>query len=43
MLNTSFFQIIILILFIFLLFGDFNRLKKNILELTKKFLKKQEE
>lgn len=40
MYNTSFFQICILLIFVFLLFGDINKVKTNITELYKNFNKK---
>lgn len=43
MFNTSFFQLIIIVLLVFLLFGDFSRLKKNVTKVIKKIFTKQEE
>ena len=43
MFNISFFQIVIVICLIFILFGDFSRFKKNVILLKKKIYKKQEE
>jgi hypothetical protein len=40
MYNTSFFQIAILILLIFFLFGDINKIKENTLNLYKSISKK---
>jgi Sec-independent protein translocase protein TatA len=39
MFNISFFQILILISLIFLLFGDFSKIKINILKLKEEILK----
>ena len=40
MYNTSFFQICVLLLLLFLLFGDANKAKNNIVNLYKNFFKK---
>lgn len=39
MFNVSFFQILILIVLFFILFGDFTKLKINILKFKEEFLK----
>ena len=39
MFNISFFQILILLLLLFLLFGNFSKLKINILKLKEEFLR----
>lgn len=40
MYNTSFFQILFLILLMFLLFGDVNKIKKNISDFYNGIIKK---
>jgi hypothetical protein len=37
--NISFFQILILLLLLFILFGNFSQLKLNIIKLKEEFLK----
>ena len=40
MYNTSFFQIFILIILVFLLFGDINKIKSNIIDVYKDIFNK---
>ena len=42
MFNTSFFQLIILVFLLFLLFGDFNKVRVNFFKIRKFFKEKKD-